>query len=89
MFYPEKFKKRCKEVYPWHEELHKFVESGDHIVGRILEDGLADQISYDDILNANSLDELKERAKKGKEKELLYEEWRKLNNANRFRIYKS
>lgn len=90
MFYPEEFKKRCKEIYPWHKELHKFLETGDHKVGRILEDGVeVFGISFDEILKATSLEELKKRAEEAKVRALLYDDWIKLDNANRYRIYKN
>lgn len=88
MNYPEEFKKRCKELYPFYEDLPIYLERGDRIVGTILEAG-TEGIGFDVVLNATSLEQLKEIAQMGKKREELYQEWKKLDNANRYRIYKS
>ena len=89
MIYPEEFKKRCKELYPWHKELPVYLERGDRIVGRILAESMPTGICFDVVLKATSLKELKEIAEIGKKREELYKEWEKLDKANRYRIYKS
>jgi len=89
MIYPEEFKKRCKEIYPWHKELPMYLEKGDRVVGRILKEGIPTGNYFDVVLKATSLEELKEIARIGKEREELYQEWKRLDNANRYRIYKS
>lgn len=76
MFYPEDFKSRVKKAYPNFEKLHRSLDNGDEIVGRLLDDGsYPSTISLDTILAATSLEELQEKAKAIKVKLNLYNEW--------------
>lgn len=76
--YPKEFKEKCKKVYPDWTQLHNFLDLNNPYAGRLLNDAALDVISPEDIINATSLDELKNKALAIKEKEELYSEWYKI-----------
>lgn len=82
MFYPRDFKERVKKKFPYWEELHQLLDSGDVAVGKHLKDNCKTGISMDMILSATSLERLKDCARTAKEINDLYAEWEKLCNAN-------
>lgn len=73
--YSKEFKKKCKEIYPDLENLHRLLDEDAYIVGRYLDDGSYSYVSNDEILEATSLEELKEKAWHNKAKLDLYNEW--------------
>ena len=75
MYYPESFKVKCKELYPTWDSLHRLLEQGNSFAGRYLDDARYSGVSLDEILNATSLDDLKQKARLGRAKEQLYAEW--------------
>lgn len=80
MFYPEDFKQRVKKAYPNWEKLHEELDCGEvSSVGLRLHDSIATPyFTLDKILEATSLEELKEEAKREQEKIELYLEWEKI-----------
>lgn len=78
MFYPEDFKNRVKKAYPNWDELHRRLDEGDVFVGRYLDDSSSTEISFETILSATSLEELKNEARVGQEKVAIYNEWCRL-----------
>ena len=86
MYYPESFKKRVKETYPEYYELHRKLDDGEEGVGKYLYDGsYPASISIDTVLNATSLEELKEKANELQTKLKLYGQWCELKNQQGFR----
>ena len=75
MNYPQSFKDKCKRTFPSWEELHSHAEQGHEIVGRYLDDSNNGSISVKIVLDARTLDELKELAKRETGKMELYSEW--------------
>lgn len=78
MFYPEDFKSRVKKAYPNWYELHMRLEDGEVFVGGCLKNNYHKTISINAVLTATSLEELQEKVKPEKEKEILFQEWCKL-----------
>lgn len=78
MFYPEDFKNRVKKAYPNWDELHRRLDEGDDFVGHYLDDSTSTGISFETILSATSLEELKNEARVGQEKVAIYNEWCRL-----------
>jgi hypothetical protein len=77
--YPESFIKECKNIYPEWIELHDRLDVGSMMVGKYLDD--ARQVStvsskiIDEILNAENLESLKEKARNYKARNDLYYQW--------------
>ena len=75
MDYPQSFINECKEVYPDYARLHELLESGNVFAGRYLDDSSSSSISIREILNSNSLEELKEKAKLMQRRVDVYSKW--------------
>ena len=75
LFYSEGFKKKCKELYPNNDELHKRLDNNRYFVGRYLDDCFSRAISIDAILLTTDLGKLQEMARLEKIKGELYSEW--------------
>ena len=60
--YPDYFVKEVKAAYPDWKELHSALDNGSPMVGRYLDDSARHSISNADILKADSLGELQQRA---------------------------
>ncbi len=83
MKYPQEFVEEVKQVYPDWETLHQeLTENGDvYVVSRCLEENCGNGISYDEILAADGiegLEMLKAKARLGKRRNKLYNEFTKL-----------
>lgn len=89
MIYPEEFKQQCREAFPENKELSMLLDSGSRMVGAFLEQVAPTGVDFDVVINATSLEELKEFAKKQKKIASLRKQWLKLDNGNRYRIYHS
>jgi hypothetical protein len=74
----QEFIDKCKRIYPTWLDLHKHLDRKDEVVGRYLCDSSYNGIDFDIILESRSLEELKELAKIGKERQNLYSEWLKM-----------
>ena len=72
MGFSKKFIEEVKELYPSFTSLHKAVENGSGLVGRYLDDAEDGKISYKKILEATSLDDLKEEANRIERRLKLY-----------------
>lgn len=70
--FTKEFVEEAKALYPTWDQLHTAIEHGDGIIGRFLFDASQEAIHYSEILKANSLEELKERAMKIKRRVDLY-----------------
>jgi len=81
MIYPKEFIKKCKEIYPEWLRLHDFLDGGSEVVGRYLNDASCDVIGVDEILESESIEQLKIKAKLIREKQNLYKEWREIYNS--------
>lgn len=75
MAYTKELISEIKELYPENTEIHKLAESGSAFLGRYLDDISPDCISFNTILTATSLDELRKIAMLGKRKIELYKKW--------------
>ena len=84
--YSKEFIEECKRVYPNWKELHKALEEGKVIVGRMLDDSRYDKITNDEILTASSLKELQDKANKIKDKNNLYSWWFSIYDSVRDKI---
>lgn len=71
--FTQKFIDEAKALYPTWTDLHNAIASGSGIIGRYLDDSTPDGIGYQEILDASSLDELKQKAMVIKRKNDLYE----------------
>ena len=89
MIYPEEFKQQCRETFPENEELSKLLDSGSRMVGAFLEQVAPTGVDFDVVINATSLEELKELAIKQKKIANLKKQSQKIDNGNRYRIYKT
>ncbi len=78
MIYPEEFVRKVKELYPKYVQLHDCIDGGDEAVGLFLSVQSCNSISTSDVLQANSLEELKEKAIEQQKKHELYKEWIRL-----------
>lgn len=75
MVYSEEFKEKCKAMYPNSDWLHEALEKGFDEVGHYLCDSSRKGISFEDVLNASTLEKLQEKAKIGVARRKLYSEW--------------
>jgi hypothetical protein len=64
-----------KRIYPENEKIHKLAVSGSIMLGGYLQSGAELSISLGEILNADTLEELKEKARSLREKRSLYWTW--------------
>jgi len=85
MFYPDEFKAKVMEVCSFgdesvQEEVQQYLEDGDSFLGTHLSHAYATSFSFQEILDANSLEELQVKAKRMQEIYLLWLEWTKLYN---------
>ncbi len=83
MFYPEEFKSRVKKACfsldkQLQEEVQQLLTDGDPYLATLLSHGFTTTFSFQEILDANSLEELQIKAKKIQEFYLLSLECRKL-----------
>ena len=60
--FKKEFISEAKALYPTWNDLHTAIESGLAIVGRYLDDSTPTGINYHEVLSAESLDELKQKA---------------------------
>ena len=77
MFYPEEFKKRVKKAYPYLETLHEKLDRGDDFIYLVLQSVTCfpcvlelypGALSIQTVLNASSLEELKQQSMAEKRK---------------------
>lgn len=73
--YSKEFINKVKKVYPNSKDMHKMAESGNHFLGRYLDDSSQGGISPDDILLSTSLDKIQEKARNLKMRQELYSNW--------------
>lgn len=73
MDYSEDFKEKVRKIFG--NQYDYLLSNGREILGRYLDDGSSNYLSLDTIINARSLEELKEKAFAMKEKRDLYAEW--------------
>lgn len=88
MVYPEEFKAKVRsfslEQKPWVQELlEECLETSSHDLGLYLKFAFPTAFPYQAVLEAESLEELKAKARKMEEVENLYEEWLALYNPNK------
>jgi len=83
MFYPEEFKERVKAAHPNLPKLYEYMEQGERfMVRQFLEAGIERQrpgISYEQVLEATSLEELQSYVKNQQERVELLKLWKELN----------
>lgn len=82
MNYSKRFKKRVKRAFGDDSSIQQSLEKDDLLIGHLLQQNMQISFSIDDILNANSLEELQSLAKKENEKKLVFEEWKKIYQKN-------
>jgi hypothetical protein len=73
--YTDELIKEVKELYPDNKMMHELAETGNSFLGQYLQDPGGIGFTNDDILNAGSLEQLKERAMISKRKKQLYDKW--------------
>ena len=83
MFYPEEFKSKVTKAClsadkRLQEEVQQMLTDGDTYLGNLLSYGFSTTFSFQEILEANSLEELQIKAKEMQKFYLLSLEWRKL-----------
>ena len=81
MAYTQELIDEVKELYPDSIQMHKLAESGNAFLGRYLDDSCSTSISIE-ILNANSLKEIQDKALHMKRKVDLYRKWCKQDPRN-------
>lgn len=72
--FSKSFINRVKEVYPDSARMHELAESGNQFLGRYLDDSIS-QISYREILDSTSLEELKIKARRIEKQHSLYKDF--------------
>ncbi len=77
MTYPDDFIRKVEKCFPNLQMLHERLEEGNCDIGMLLYSNIP-EITANEILNATSLEKLKEKAREILEKEETYEEWLKL-----------
>lgn len=82
MAYTQELIDEVKELYPDSIQMHKLAESGNAFLGRYLDDSCSTSISIEEILNANSLKEIQDKALHMKRKVDLYRKWCKQDPRN-------
>ena len=89
MKFSESFINEVKELYPTWTELHRAVENGTGPIGRMLCDGESGQFSYQEILDASSIEMLHEKAMLKERRLDLYTKYKedKLKQAGCPRLY--
>jgi len=85
MYYPEEFKRKCREAFPGDEELNKLLDQESRQIGEFLLFNTPTGVDFDIVINATSLEELKELAVKQKRIGELRKEWLKIDGAHRHR----
>lgn len=78
MQYPPEFVAKCKRLYPNWTDLHRYLDAGDVIVGRYLDDNRSYGVSFPIIFAANTLAEVQKLARESLERNRLYAEWYRL-----------
>lgn len=73
--YSEAFKQKVKQVYPDSKEMHQMANDNVYFLGRYLDDSSSSAIPARMVIDATSLEVLKEYAKKELAKVDLYREW--------------
>lgn len=72
--YPKCFIEAVKQIYPNDTMIHEIAESGDYLMGQLLQDSIQ-YITYTEILEAKSLKELQEKVNKINKQQELYQYW--------------
>ena len=72
MEFSKEFINKCKEIYPDWKELHQKLEEGNVFALRYLDDARYEKITAEEVLNAESLNDLKIKAMEINEKQKLY-----------------
>lgn len=75
MRYPDDFVVAVKTAYPNSTRLHELLDTGNVMVGRILDDSQSSGLSLRRILSATTLEELQADARAMQRKQELYEWW--------------
>lgn len=76
MKYPDEFIAKCKIMYPSWNNLHRHLDAGSTIAGRLIDDDChSSAVENNDILTATSLQGLQDKALQYKRKVDLFEEW--------------
>ena len=76
MYYPENFKNRVRSAYPDCDRVNALLEEESYELGFFLDYNIKTEgISYERILAATSLEELKDEARVHLERVALYNEW--------------
>ena len=83
--YPADFIAKVKKEFPDWNKMHEFLDTGDEMVGRYLDDSRRFSIGFKDVIKDfenGKQDEILEMAKKSKRVEDLYAEWLKWDKAD-------
>ena len=83
MFYPEEFKAKVKRICHDDEEAQKLLENGDSFLAIHLSYTYEFTFSFQEVLDAKSLDELKKKANRMKALYELSLECKKICNSQR------
>ena len=75
MAYKASFMREVKELYPEWVMLHEALNKGSVMVGRYLDDASNERITCEEILCADSLKDLQDKARIIKRKEKLYRDY--------------
>lgn len=75
MAYTKELIDEVKELYPTHSQMIKHAENGSVWLGRYLDDCSPTGISFDTVLLATQLEDLKNDARLAKRKIELYQKW--------------
>ncbi len=76
--YPQSFIEKCREVYPTWEDLHKLLDTGSFLVGRLLEMGCGFALDEQQIITLfqnKKENKILEAALRAQKKRALYVEW--------------
>lgn len=80
--YSEDFVKEVKELYPNDEFVYQLLDNGSKSLGRVLADSIQYGVDIKFILNANTLEEVKDQARIIIRYNKLYQKWCKECNIN-------
>ncbi len=79
--YSREFIEKVKRAYPDNTEIHKLADNNNYLLGRYLDDGRG-HITHKEVLQAESLEKIQDKAKQIEEREKLYSEWYRIVYVN-------
>jgi hypothetical protein len=86
MQYPQDFVEKAKRMYPNWIELHELLDAGSSLVGHMLYQARVYNMPLTTILNATSLEELQDAAKRAKAGHELADDWSNIWEAHKKHI---